>query len=96
MQETLAAECPLTHREIMEESAESGVVVLEELGKPTGSGGAGMSFETAVGRNGKVWVQSEDVKAIVAVCRALRETDEGGLDVAAQKKLVKRIGREMR
>jgi exosome complex component RRP40 len=68
-------------------SNKSGVVVLEELGA------AGLAFETAVGRNGKVWVNSENVATVVAVCRALRETDEKGLDVAAQKKFVQKLGK---
>jgi exosome complex component RRP40 len=67
----------------------SGVVVLEELGA------AGLAFETAVGRNGRVWVNSESVKTVLVVGRVLRETDEKGLDVAAQKRLVKRVLREL-
>ena len=65
-----------------------GVVVLEELGN------MGLGFEIAVGRNGKVWVNSEAVRSILVVGRALKETDEGRLDVDAQRKLVKKLVRE--
>lgn len=76
-------------RLLMPKSAtEGGVVVLEELGK------MGLGFETAVGRNGKVWVKSEAVKTILIVGRTLREADEGKLDVEAQKQLVKQVVRE--
>lgn len=71
-------------------TTEGGVVVLEELGK------LGLGFEIAVGRNGKVWVKSEAVKTIVIVGRALREADEGKLDVDAQRTLVKKVARETR
>ena len=69
--------------------AGSGVVVLEALEA------AGLAFETAVGRNGRVWVNSESTPGVIVVCRALRETDERGLDVGAQKKLVRRLIAEM-
>ncbi|ROV88902.1 hypothetical protein VSDG_08951 [Cytospora chrysosperma] len=69
-------------------TTEGGVVVLEELGN------MGLGFEIAVGRNGKAWVSSEAVRAIIIVGRALRETDEGHLDVEAQRKLVKKLVRE--
>jgi exosome complex component RRP40 len=82
-----------------------GVVVLEELGaKLEGLGG----FEIAVGRNGRVWVdcsggggatgpagESAGVLATVAIGRCLQETDDGGLGVTEQKKLVSRVLREM-
>lgn len=70
-----------------------GVVVLEELGrKLEGMGG----FEIAVGRNGRVWVDSSSgVRSIVAVGRCLKEADERRLDVGGQKKLVSRVLREM-
>ena len=67
-----------------------GVEVLEMLGAE------GLAFETAVGRNGKVWVGSEDVKTIIVVGRVLKETDEGNLTVDAQRKLVKRLLKGMR
>ncbi|KAJ9155460.1 Exosome complex component RRP40 [Pleurostoma richardsiae] len=70
-------------------SGTAGVVVLEELGSQ------GLAFETAVGRNGRVWVNSESVGTVVVVGRALRETDEGNLGVEAQKKMVRKLVKEM-
>jgi exosome complex component RRP40 len=66
---------------------DGGVALLELLGEQ------GLSFETAVGRNGKVWVGSDSVKTIATVGRAIRETDEGNLSVDQQRKLVKRLMR---
>jgi len=65
-----------------------GVAVLELLGEE------GLPFETAVGRNGKVWVGSVDVKTVVVVGRALRETDEKGLGYEGQRKLVRKLMQE--
>ncbi|KPM45060.1 hypothetical protein AK830_g1473 [Neonectria ditissima] len=64
---------------------EGKVVVLEELGN------AGLQFETATGRNGKFWVDSENVKTVIAVGRAVQETDERRLGVEEQKKLVRKL-----
>ncbi|KAK4041755.1 hypothetical protein C8A01DRAFT_14554 [Parachaetomium inaequale] len=72
---------------------DGGVGVLEMLG---GEEGGGLAFETAVGRNGKVWVGSESARTVVLVGRALQETDRGGLGVEGQRRLVKRLVREMR
>lgn len=65
------------------------VAVLEFLAEEEG-----LVFELAVGRNGRVWVASEHVRTVVTVGRALREVDEagpGGMDLGAQKKLVRRL-----
>ncbi|KAK4682755.1 exosome non-catalytic core subunit rrp40 [Podospora pseudoanserina] len=78
-------------RLLMAKSKEEGKVEVLEL-----LGGEGLVFEIAVGRNGKVWVGGEDVKTIVVVGRALRETDEGGLGVEAQRKLVRRLAKGMK
>ena len=81
----------LSRRLLMARSREEGgIAVLELLGEE------GLAFETAVGRNGKVWVNSESLKTVVAAGRALHETDEMGLDLEGQKKLVKRLIKEMR
>lgn len=69
-------------------TSDGGVVALEELGK------MGLVFEVVVGCNGKVWVNSEATRSILIVGRALKETDEGRLDVDAQRELVKKLGRE--
>ncbi|KAI0883976.1 uncharacterized protein GGS22DRAFT_166534 [Annulohypoxylon maeteangense] len=80
----------MARRLLMRKSVEEGkVVVLEELGA------AGLAFETAVGRNGKIWVNSEKVKTVLAVGRAVKETDEKNLGVEQQKKLVRKLVKEM-
>lgn len=80
----------LARRLMMAQPAEKGkVVVLEELGD------AGVAFEIAVGRNGKVWVDSKSVKTTLAIGRVLSETDEKGLTIEEQKKLVKKVAREL-
>ncbi|KAF7548139.1 hypothetical protein G7Z17_g7249 [Cylindrodendrum hubeiense] len=68
---------------------EGKIAVLEELAS------AGLQFETAAGRNGKFWVDSESVKTVIAVGRAVQETDEKRLDVDAQKKLVRKVIKEL-
>ncbi|KAK3394056.1 hypothetical protein B0H63DRAFT_444252 [Podospora didyma] len=81
----------LARRLLMARSREEGKVEILEL-----LGAEGLAFETAVGRNGKVWVGSDSAKTIILVGRALRETDDGKLDVDQQKKLAKRLIREMK
>jgi exosome complex component RRP40 len=66
-----------------------GLAVLEELG------GAGVSFETAVGRNGKLWVSSKSVKGTLAVGRAITETDQKNLNEKDQRKLVRKLISEL-
>ncbi|KAL2017059.1 hypothetical protein VTK56DRAFT_2632 [Thermocarpiscus australiensis] len=72
---------------------EGGVAVLEMLG---GEEGGGLAFETAVGRNGRVWVGSASARTVVVVGSALQETDRLRLGIEGQRKLVKRLVREMR
>lgn len=72
---------------------EGGVGVLEML---AGEEGGGLAFETAVGRNGRVWVGSGSARTVVLVGRALQETDRAGLGLEGQRRLVKRLVREMR
>ncbi|KAK4229915.1 putative exosome complex exonuclease RRP40 [Podospora fimiseda] len=80
-------------RLLMAKSKEEGKIeVLELLGGEEGK----LSFETAVGRNGKVWIGSEDIKTVVIVGRALKETDEKKLGVEAQRKLVRKLIKEMK
>jgi exosome complex component RRP40 len=67
----------------------SGLVVLEELGD------AGLEFETATGRNGAFWVNSEIVKTVIVVGRAVQETDEKSLGVEEQKKLVRKLIKDL-
>jgi exosome complex component RRP40 len=80
----------MARRLLMRKSVEEGkVVVLEELGA------AGLAFETAVGRNGRMWVNSENVKTVLVVGRAVKETDKKQLTVDQQKKLVQKLVKEM-
>ncbi|CRK30800.1 hypothetical protein BN1723_004040 [Verticillium longisporum] len=80
----------MARRLLMPRSAEEGkVVVLDELGS------LGAAFETAVGRNGRLWVNSESVKTIIAVGRAVQQTDEGSLTVDEQQKLVRKLIKDL-
>ena len=65
------------------------VVVLEEFGE------GGVGFEAAIGRNGRLWLEAKNVKATLAIGRAVKETDEKNLTVEEQKKLVKKLIREL-
>lgn len=75
---------PAFARRLMLGSKKGAMYVLEALGEK-------VRFEVAVGRNGKVWVDSGSVKETVMIGRCLREVDEQGLNEAAQKALVKRM-----
>jgi exosome complex component RRP40 len=65
------------------------VVVLDELAA------AGLQFDTATGRNGRFWVSSEQPKTVIAVGRAIQDTDQKNLTVDEQKKLVRKLIKEM-
>ncbi|KEY68633.1 hypothetical protein S7711_00513 [Stachybotrys chartarum IBT 7711] len=76
----------MARRLMMPKSVQDGkVVILDELAN------AGLQFETATGRNGKFWVNSDSVKTIIAVGRAVVETDEKKLKVEEQQKLVRKL-----
>jgi len=80
----------MTRRLMFSKPAEQGgLVILEELG------GAGVPFEIAVGRNGKVWVDSKSVKTTLGIGRAIQDTDSKGLNLEEQKKLAKKVVREV-
>lgn len=80
----------MARRLMMPKAAEHGkVVVLDELAS------IGLQFETAAGRNGKLWVDSEYVKTVIAVGRAVQETDEKRLAVDDQKKLVRKLAKDL-
>lgn len=66
---------------------EGGLIILDELAGE-------LAFEIAVGRNGKVWVKANGVKATILVGRALQETDRHALNIDEQKKLVKKLLRQ--
>lgn len=71
-------------RRLMMGAKRGGVVLLDEIGER-------VRFEVAVGCNGVVWVDSASVRDTLAVGRCLVETDERGLDVDAQRKLVRKL-----
>ena len=80
----------MSRRLMMPKSALEGrVVVLDELAA------VGLQFDTATGRNGKFWVDSENVKTVIAVGKAIQETDDKRLGVEEQKKLVRRIMKDL-
>ena len=66
-----------------------GVVVLDELGA------AGVAFEIAVGRNGKVWVDSKAIKTTLAIGRTIQDTDRNNLTPDEQKKTARKAVREL-
>jgi exosome complex component RRP40 len=68
---------------------QGGLVLLEELGNQ------GVSFEIAVGRNGKVWVDSAKVGTTLKIGKAMQETDEKALGVEDQKKLARKLARDI-
>ena len=68
--------------------SKGGVVVLEEVGEK-------VKFEVAVGRNGRVWVDSGGVRSTLGIGRLLVEADEKVMDVEAQKKAVKKALKDM-
>ncbi|KFG85595.1 hypothetical protein MANI_017085 [Metarhizium anisopliae] len=80
----------MARRLMMPKSVQEGkIVVLEELGA------LGLQFDTATGRNGRFWVDSENTKTVLAVGRAIQETDERRLGVEDQKKLVRKIIKDL-
>ena len=74
---------PAFSRRLMMGGGKGGIVVLEAVGEK-------VKFEVAVGRNGRVWVDSGSVMATVTVGRLLKGADEEGWDVETQKKEVKK------
>jgi len=70
-------------------------VVQGELGVLRDLSSANLAFEIAVGRNGKVWVNSKSIKTTMAVGRAIQETDEKKLKIGQQTQLVQRLVREL-
>lgn len=61
---------------------DGGVMVLDGLAEQ-------ITFEVAIGRNGKIWVNSGDMRNILAVGRALQQTDNESLGLQAQEGLVR-------
>lgn len=74
-------------RQLMQ-GKKAGCIVLETMGER-------VSFEAAIGRNGRVWISAAEIKLVIATGRALQETDKMKLDEKAQKKLVEKLLREI-
>ncbi|RDL35934.1 putative exosome complex exonuclease RRP40 [Venustampulla echinocandica] len=80
----------MARRLMLPKPAENGkLVILEELGEQ------GVAFEIAVGRNGKLWVDSKSVKGTLSIGRAIQETDEKSLSVEEQRKVAKKIAKDI-
>ena len=69
-------------------SSKGGVVVLEEVGEK-------VRFEVAVGRNGRVWIDSSSVRETLAVGGLVVQADEGKWDVEQQRTAVKKVLRDL-
>lgn len=67
---------------------EGGIAVLEGFAEK-------IVFEIAVGRNGQVWIKASRIKEILAIGKALQETDRDSLGLQAQDKLVRKLLREL-
>lgn len=67
---------------------DGGLILLEALAEQ-------ISFEVAIGRNGKVWVKGAGVRAIMAIGKALQDTDQEVLNVQEQERLVRKLLREV-
>ena len=65
------------------------VSVLEDLGE------RGLRFEVAVGRNGKIWVNSDSNQTTIAIGRVLQEADNNTLTADEQEKMVKHVLRSI-
>lgn len=61
------------------------MAVLEELSEK------GVRFEIAVGHNGRMWVNSENVKTTWVIGKAIQSTDTHGLTLDEQAKMVKKL-----
>ncbi|KAK3674240.1 exosome non-catalytic core subunit rrp40 [Recurvomyces mirabilis] len=68
--------------------AKGGVVVLEEAGEK-------VRFEVAVGRNGKVWIDSSTARETIVIGGLLVRADEEGWGVEMQRKMVKKVLRDV-
>ncbi|KAL8731697.1 MAG: hypothetical protein Q9181_004218 [Wetmoreana brouardii] len=79
----------MARRLLLHKQREEGkLVVLEEIAEQ-------VAFEIAVGRNRKVWVKANGVKETILVGKALQDTDRGALDLDEQRKLVKKLLRQI-
>lgn len=75
-------------RRLMLGAKKGGVVILDVVGEK-------VKFEVAVGRNGRVWIDSASVRETVTIGRLLVAADEAGWDEERQRNEVKRALREI-
>lgn len=75
-------------RRLMMGPKKGGVCILDELGEK-------VRFEVAVGRNGRVWVDSGSIKSTIGIGQLLRQVDEQDLNIEDQKKLVKKVAKDI-
>lgn len=81
----------MARRLMLPKSAEKGkIIILEEFES------AGIAFEIAVGRNGKLWVDSKSVKITLGIGKAIQEVDNKCLNPADQKKLAKKVVKDIK
>ncbi|KUJ13668.1 uncharacterized protein LY89DRAFT_698861 [Mollisia scopiformis] len=71
-------------------SEQGDLVLLDVIGE------GGVPFEIAAGRNGKVWVDSKHIKTTLAIGHAIQDTDTKSLSTEAQKKLGKKIAKDVK
>ena len=69
-------------------TSKGAVVVLEEVGEK-------VKFEVAVGRNGRVWVDSGSVKATLLIGRLLQQADEDDSCIEEQKKAARKAWKDV-
>lgn len=75
-------------RRLMLGAKKGGVVILDVVGEK-------VKFEVAVGRNGRVWIDSASVRETVTIGRLLVAADEASWDEERQRNEVKRALREI-
>ena len=79
----------MARRLLLNKQKEEGrLVILEDVAEA-------VAFEIAVGRNGKAWVKANGIKETLLVGEALQATDEGALNFDEQRKLVKKLLRQV-
>ncbi|TQS34874.1 hypothetical protein Golomagni_04726 [Golovinomyces magnicellulatus] len=80
----------MARRLMLPKSVENGkIVLLEEFES------AGIAFEIAVGRNGKLWVDSKSVKTTLGIGKAVQTVDSKCLNTEDQRELARKIAKDM-
>ncbi|KAL8708114.1 MAG: hypothetical protein Q9220_006968 [cf. Caloplaca sp. 1 TL-2023] len=78
----------MARRLLLSKQADEGkLVVLEELAEH-------LSFEIAVGRNGRVWVKATSIQGTILVGKALQDTDASALTIQEQRDMVRKVLRK--